>query len=56
MFRIVAGEHDLTVESGLEQIREISDFVKHPGYSVLTLPNNIALAIVNTDCSLLLNV
>lgn len=45
---IVAGEHNLQVEEGTEQVREIQEFIVHPGYSDDNTVNDIALLHLKT--------
>ena len=52
-FRIVAGEHSLSVDSGLEQIRAISSILTHPGFDDITYEDDISLIFVNVFLSLL---
>nr|CAH0113026.1 unnamed protein product [Daphnia galeata] len=42
-FRIVAGEHSLSVDSGLEQIRAVSSILTHPGFDDITYEDDISL-------------
>ena len=46
IFRVVAGEHDLSQISGLEQNRDVSNFLIHPDYKKKTSENDIALIYV----------
>ncbi|EFX71777.1 trypsin [Daphnia pulex] len=43
IFRVVAGEHSLSVVSGLEQNRDVSEYLMHPDYVQRTFFNDIAL-------------
>ena len=52
-FRVVAGEHSLSVDSGLEQIRAISSILTHPGFDDITYEDDISLIFVNVFLSLL---
>ena len=52
-FRVVAGEHSLSVDSGLEQIRAISTILTHPGFDDITYEDDISLIFVNVFLSLL---
>ncbi len=44
--RIVAGEHSLSVVSGLEQNRDVVRYLMHENYDVVTSENDIALIFV----------
>lgn len=46
-FRIVAGEHSLSVDSGLEQIRQVSAILPHPGFDDITYEDDISLIFVS---------
>lgn len=46
-FRIVAGEHSLSVDSGLEQIRAVSSILTHPGFDDITYEDDISLIFVH---------
>ena len=43
---MVSGEHNLLVESGVEQISNVDSYLMHPEYSPTTLENDIALIYV----------
>lgn len=45
--RVVAGEHSLSVDSGLEQIRNITSVVIHPEWDDFTYENDISLHFVS---------
>lgn len=47
IFRVVAGEHDLTEESGLEQNRGVTSYKMHEEYNTRTNDNDIALLYVS---------
>ena len=47
--RIVAGEHDLSQDSGLEQIRGVSSYTIHENYDAQTFENDIALIFVSHE-------
>ncbi len=44
--RIVAGEHSLSQQSGLEQVRTVATYYIHGSYGALTFRNDIALVFV----------
>lgn len=44
--RIVAGEHSLNEESGLEQNRDVLVYLMHPRYIASTWEDDIALILV----------
>ena len=46
--KIVAGELDLYVESGLEQVRKIKGHIVHPDYNSTTLHNDICLLTLDS--------
>jgi hypothetical protein len=46
-YRIVAGEHSLSVDSGLEQIRAVSSIVTHPNFDDITYEDDISLIFVS---------
>jgi trypsin len=48
-YRIVAGEHSLSVDSGLEQIRAVSSIVTHPNFDDITYEDDISLIFVSTS-------
>lgn len=48
-YRIVAGEHSLSVDSGLEQIRAVSSIVAHPNFDDITYEDDISLIFVSTS-------
>jgi trypsin len=45
--RIVAGEHSLSVESGLEQNRLVTRVATHPRYNSATYEDDISLIFVS---------
>lgn len=47
-FTIVAGEHDLKLDSGLEQTRGIAKFIPHEDYGAARTINDISLILVNS--------
>ncbi len=49
IFRVVAGEHDLSKISGLEQNMDVNGFMMHPDYNKKTSENDIALIHVKTN-------
>lgn len=48
-YRIVAGEHSLSVDSGLEQIRAVSSIVTHPDFDDITYEDDISLIFVSAS-------
>ncbi|XP_032778042.2 trypsin alpha-3 [Daphnia magna] len=52
IFRVVAGEHDLSQISGLEQHRAVSGFLIHADYNKKTSANDIALIYLATPLDL----
>ncbi|KZS15686.1 Phaedra 2 [Daphnia magna] len=52
IFRVVAGEHDLSQVSGLEQNRDVSSYLMHPDYEGSTFFNDIALIYLTTPLDL----
>lgn len=44
--RIVAGEHNLNEESGLEQNRDVLLYLMHPRYIASTWEDDIAIILV----------
>ena len=45
--RVVAGEHDLNIYDELgEQVRNVSKIIIHPGWSSVTLNNDIAILVL----------
>lgn len=48
IFRVVAGEHDLSQVSGLEQNRDVSGILVHADYNKKSSANDIALIYVIT--------
>ncbi|XP_045025780.1 trypsin-1 isoform X1 [Daphnia magna] len=52
IFRVVAGEHDLSRVSGLEQNRDVSSYLMHPDYDTSTSSNDIALIYLTTPLDL----
>lgn len=53
IFRVVAGEHDLSVVSGLEQNRDVRSYKMHENYNSNTQENDIALIYVRNKNKLL---
>lgn len=51
IFQIVAGEHSISNDSGLEQIKKVDSYLMHPEYSPTTLENDIALIYVSSILS-----
>lgn len=50
--RIVAGEHDMRTDSGLEQYRDVESYDMHPRYTASTYEDDIALIYVSSPyCS-----
>jgi hypothetical protein len=45
--RVVAGEHSLNDESGLEQNRDVEKYLMHPRYTASTWEDDIALIVVS---------
>ncbi|XP_057369715.1 trypsin-1-like [Daphnia carinata] len=52
IFRVVAGEHDLTQVSGLEQNRDVSSYLMHPDFDTNTFFSDIALIYLTTPLDL----
>lgn len=48
IWRVVVGEHSLSVSSGLEQYLFVSSYVMHPSYNSRTVENDISLIFVIT--------
>ncbi|XP_059351975.1 trypsin-1-like isoform X2 [Daphnia carinata] len=48
LFRVVAGEHSLSVDSGIEQMGKLDNYTMHPEFDPLTLENDIALIYLKT--------
>lgn len=48
-YRIVACEHSLSVDSGLEQIRAVSSIVTHPDFDDITYEDDISLIFVSAS-------
>lgn len=46
--RIVAGEHDMRTDSGLEQYRDVESYDMHPRYTASTYEDDIALIYVSS--------
>ena len=46
--RVVAGEHSLNDESGLEQNRDVAFYSMHPRYTAKTWEDDIALIVVSS--------
>ncbi len=46
--RVVAGEHSLSTDSGLEQISAVSNIYLHQGFDDITYENDIALIFVSS--------
>ncbi|XP_046441774.1 transmembrane protease serine 9-like [Daphnia pulex] len=51
-YRIVAGEHSLSVDSGLEQIRAVSSIVTHPNFDDITYEDDISLIFLTEPLDL----
>lgn len=51
-FQVVLGEHDLGVNEGTEQIREVDRVVLHPGWHEPTTTNDVALVRLNVPAVL----
>jgi trypsin len=51
-FRVVAGEHDLTVTSGFEQNRSVKKVTMHPEYNTNTFENDVAVLQLSTPLDL----
>lgn len=45
--RVVAGEHSLNDESGLEQNRDVEKYLMHPRWTPSTWEDDIALIVVS---------
>uniref|UniRef100_A0A0N8CBU4 Putative Clip-domain serine protease n=1 Tax=Daphnia magna TaxID=35525 RepID=A0A0N8CBU4_9CRUS len=43
LFRVIAGAHNLSVESDMEQIGRLDNYTMHPDFNPITLENDIAL-------------
>ncbi|EFX77154.1 trypsin [Daphnia pulex] len=52
IFRVVAGEHSLRTDSGLEQNRAVTRFVMHENYKPLTFENDISLLFLDAPLDL----
>ena len=50
--RVVAGEHDLYADEGLEQVAGVASSVIHPRYNPSTMENDICLLRLDKDFTL----
>uniref|UniRef100_A0A8C6LVU6 chymotrypsin n=1 Tax=Nothobranchius furzeri TaxID=105023 RepID=A0A8C6LVU6_NOTFU len=55
VYRVVLGEHDMSVQEGTEQIRDILRIIVHPAWDIEHVANGNDLALLKLDKSPILN-